>query len=451
MSERVAGLLIDAHRARTRGPGAIRQRQRARLAAIVAHARAHSPYYRALYKDLPDRIEDAARLPVTNKQHLTKHFDECVTDREVTLEKVHAFTANPDLLGERLLGAYTPLATSGTTGTPAIFVQDDRAMAVANVLLARMLAAWLAPVDVVRIMAGRGHTTLVCATGGHYAEAVAGAILSRRWGNAIQVLDAKASLTEIVDQLNRFCPVVLAPYASVGALLARAQEAHQLHITPQLVALFAEGLPEGGYERIANVFNAKVRYSYGATEFPFIAYSCVHGWLHVNGDWVVLEPVDADFRPTPPGDASHTVLLSNLANRVQPILRYDLGDRIVQRPDRCPCGNLLDAIRVEGRTADVLTFAAERGQQVAIPALMFEVVDAPGVERFQIVQTTPTSLRVRIQPAAGADPDQVWRAVRSEVGQVLAARSLGHVAVARAEEPPEQSPGGKFRAVIPFT
>ena len=54
-----------------------------------------------------------------------------------------------------------------------------------------------------------------------------------------------------------------------------------------------------------------------------MAYDCGQGWLHVNSDWVILEPVEADYSPTPPGQASHTVLLTNLANRIQPIIRYD--------------------------------------------------------------------------------------------------------------------------------
>src|SRR5688572_25116999 len=83
------------------------------------------------------------------------------------------------------------------------------------------------------------------------------------------------------------------------ALLAGEQEAGRLRIRPVLLVLSAEGLPTGEYNRIANAFGAKVRHSYAATECPFLSYSCEHGWLHVNSDWVVLEPVDADHRPVP--------------------------------------------------------------------------------------------------------------------------------------------------------
>jgi phenylacetate-CoA ligase len=239
----------------------------------------------------------------------------------------------------------------------------------------------------------------------------------------------------------------------MAVLLASEQEAGRLRIRPVLVVLSAEGLPAGEYDRIARAFNAKVRDSYAATECPFISYRCEHGWLHVNSDWVVLEPVDADHRPIPPGKLSHTVLISNLANRVQPILRYDLGDSILERPDPCPCGNPLPAIRVQGRSADVLTFPTERGARVTIAPLAFgTLVDrTPGIELFQIAQSTPTTLRVRLHLAAGADPDQVWRAVHAEIAQLLTEHELDHISVERAEEPPEQSPGGKYRTIIPVS
>jgi phenylacetate-CoA ligase len=185
---------------------------------------------------------------------------------------------------------------------------------------------------------------------------------------------------------------------------------------------------------------------------PAISYRCEHGWLHVNSDWVVLEPVDAEYRPVAPGKQSHTVLISNLANRLQPILRYDLGDSILVCPDPCPCGTPLPAIRVEGRSADVLTFPTDHGEQVTIAPLAFgTLVDrAAGIEQFQIVQRMPTSLRVRLRPAADADPDGVWQDVHAGITHLLTEHRLDHVTVERAEEPPEQSPGGKYRTIIPL-
>ncbi len=53
-----------------------------------------------------------------------------------------------------------------------------------------------------------------------------------------------------------------------------------------------------------------------------------HGRKHVHDDWVILEAVDETMRPMRDGTTSATVLLTVLANDVQPIIRYDLGDRL---------------------------------------------------------------------------------------------------------------------------
>ena len=72
--------------------------------------------------------------------------------------------------------------------------------------------------------------------------------------------------------------------------------------------------------------------------------------LHVSADWYIFEPVDRNYRLVLRGEPSHTVLMTNLANRVQPLIRYDQGDSVTLRPDACPCGSPLPAIRVVGRT-----------------------------------------------------------------------------------------------------
>lgn len=454
MTERLWRVAWDAYRAPNQGWEAMRRRQQERLAEMVAFARDRSPYYRKYYRQLPTRIADPGVAPVTDKSQLMAHFDEWVTDHQVTFDQVNRFVENRDLVGERFLGRYTLAVTSGTTGQRGIFVLDDRTMEVTTALTIRMLRAWLGAGDVVKIIAGKGRIAMVNATGGHFASAVAAARLgnNHRRRQTIRVFGVHTPAAELVAQLNQFRPAVVAAYASAAELLADEQHAGRLHIQPTLITLSAEGLPAGEYERIGNVFHAKVREGYAATECPFLSYSCVHGWLHVNTDWVVFEPVDTDYRPVPPGQLSHTVLVTNLANRVQPILRYDLGDSILERPDPCPCGNPPPAIRVQGRTADALTFPAAIGEHITLAPLVFATLAdrTPGIERFQLIQTTPTTLRLRLRPTATADFEQVWEALHGQIQQLLTDHGLRDIRVERAEEPPEPTAAGKYRTIVPL-
>ena len=61
--------------------------------------------------------------------------------------------------------------------------------------------------------------------------------------------------------------------------------------------------------------------------------------LHLNGDWAILEPVDERAATGADRRFGCTTLLTNLANEVQPIIRYDLGDRVRIAPGGCDCGS----------------------------------------------------------------------------------------------------------------
>ncbi|MBB5748001.1 phenylacetate--CoA ligase family protein [Micrococcus sp. TA1] len=453
MPKQTLRLLLEARAARKGGPQALVRRQRDRLAAMVAHARTCSPYYRRRYQGLPERITDPQVLPSTTKAELMAHFDEWVTDPALTLAGVQAFVADPALIGHRLLGRYTVATSSGTTGVRGLYLLDDRSMAVTAAMAGRMLHDWLTPTDLVRILTRGGRLAVVAATGAHFASGAVTAGLRRGPAAArIGVFSVHDPLPQLVEQLNAFGPAVLAPYAAAGELLAAEQQAGRLDIHPVLVVLAAEGLAEGGYARISEAFGATVRHSYAATECPFLSYSCTEDWLHVNSDWVLLEPVDADYEPVPDGQPSHTVLVSNLANRVQPILRYDLGDSVLVRPDPCPCANPLPALRVQGRAADLLPFSRLDGTTATLtPLTLSSALDrVPDVQQSQILQTGPASLAVRLRPMPGTDPIRAGQTACDQLRRVLADQGLAHVRVTLDPEPPQLSAGGKLRTVIPW-
>jgi phenylacetate-CoA ligase len=107
------------------------------------------------------------------------------------------------------------------------------------------------------------------------------------------------------------------------------------------------------------------------------------------------------------GQLSHTVLLTNFANHVQPLIRYDPGDSITLKPDPCLCGSRLPAIRVEGRKSDLLRFEAAdgRGRTVTVPPLAIGTVveETPGVQRALVIKAGSSALRVRLEAAEGRD------------------------------------------------
>jgi phenylacetate-coenzyme A ligase PaaK-like adenylate-forming protein len=258
-------------------------------------------------------------------------------------------------------------------------------------------------------------------------------------------------LPKLVAELNAWQPLFLASYPTVLSLLADEHTAGRLRIAPACLWSGGERLTEGTRAQIERAFGCRVINEYGASECMSIAFGCEKGWLHVNADWVLLEPVDERYRPTPPGQPSHTVLLTNLANRVQPIIRYDLGDSVVVSPEPCACGNPLPALRVEGRHDDILALRAPDGHVVRLLPLALETVveEAALVQRFQIVQTAGDRLLLRLAPGAGGDRHAAGRAARAALLRYLAGQSLPnvHVALDRRAPVPDRA-SGKLREVV---
>jgi phenylacetate-coenzyme A ligase PaaK-like adenylate-forming protein len=256
-------------------------------------------------------------------------------------------------------------------------------------------------------------------------------------------------LPELGAELNAFNPTMLYGYPSAMTQLASEQRAGRLRIRPVLAISSGENLSGSARAAIEASLGCRVTDRYLSSEVPALTSRCGKGAFHVNADWYIVEPVDADYRPVPAGVTSHTVLVTNLANRVQPIIRYDLGDRVTLATAPCLCGSPFPAVKVEGRAGDLVSFAAPDGHAVTVLPLALGTVieETPGVRRFQAVRTGPRSLRLRLETEESADRVRVQAAVEARLGSFFAAQGTGPIAVEHADEPPQADRSGKFRQV----
>jgi phenylacetate-coenzyme A ligase PaaK-like adenylate-forming protein len=447
----ILGWAVDSRLALAGGIPALDRRARLRQQAIVHWARMASPVYRELYRSLPLRIEHFSDLPPVTKPQLMARFDDWLTDPAVTLTGLRPWLADPRGIGSLYGGKYLIYATSGTTGEPAILVQDRPALSLYLASRVRMYPVILDRGVLVRVARGQGRSAALLATGGHF-----GGVVMAEWarrlhplGRNLEVFSVAAPLAETVAGLNQLQPAIVSGYASAIALLTEEAAAGRLSIDPALVFSIAESLTPDARDRISAVWNARLIEGYGSSEAAVIAFGCREGNLHQNVDWVTLEPVDEHYRPVPAGTPSHTVLVTNLANRVQPIVRYDLGDCVTLDPQPCLCGSPLPVIRVEGRSGDILTLAAPGGETVRVLPLAIgsEAEEVAGVRRVQIIQVDPAALLVKLEPVADADRDVVSSDVQQRLAVFLARQGLANVSVAVSHDPPQQERSGKFRQV----
>jgi len=374
--------------------------QQERVGKLLAAARRGSALYRERLLHLPDHASALGRMAPVCRDELMGRFPEWVCDPLLDLNELLAFTADPSRVGEPYLGRYMVWESSGTSGLPGVFVQDPRAMAVYDALEAvrrtpdQRMRRWLDPLYLSERMA------FVGATGGHFASFVSVERLrqlqpwlatSMRSFSILQPVDA------LVDALNAFAPTVLASYPTAALLLAEQADRGRLSVGLREVWTGGETLSPAVRQRIESALGCRVRNSYGASEFLAMGWECGAGRLHLNTDWLVLEPVDEHNRPVPPGQPSCCVLLTNLANTVQPLIRYAMGDQVTLHDERCTCGSPFPVVDVQGRRDDILRMRGSQGEVALLPLALSTVLEEQvGVFDFQLRQRDDSTLVLRL-------------------------------------------------------
>lgn len=382
-------------------PEALAALRAQRLAALLEAAARHAPRWRHLLAGRDVATVPLHELPVSHKAALMKDFDGWVTDPALSLPALRRFVADPANIGQDYLGRYIVWESSGSTGEPAIFVQDAHAMAVYDALEA-LRRPDLRPLErLVDPWSLGERIAFVGATEGHFASTVSIERLRRLQpglAGRLRGMSFLQPLGALCAELDAFAPTVIATYPSAAVMLAQAHRDGRLRSAPREVWTGGESLSSAGRAFVRDVFACPVANSYGASEFFSLAFECHLGAMHLNSDWAILEPVDAHGRAVAPGHAGATTLLTNLANHVQPLVRYDLGDRVRLLAAACACGSHLPVIEVDGRNDDTLYLAGLAGTpKVSVLPLAVSTVleEEAGLFDFQLVQQGSHDLMLR--------------------------------------------------------
>ena len=377
------GRLPDAER---------RQLQQQRLRELVAYVREHSPYFARHYADVPAdfRLSD---LPPTEKPTLLANYDDWVTDRRIHLADVLEYV-NRDASKDqsRFLGDYTALRTSGSTGNPLPMVRDDYHNKIHGQLIGQRLLEG-ANADAMDISKHRRASVIHLSNG----ASSYGAFLRMKAAHpecadnllGISVLE---SVDSIVEKLNAFQPETMAGYPSMMVRLAVEQLQGRLHLSLKHLATSAEMLSEENFHLLREAFQCPVANNYCMTEGGEIAmtHNCPH--LHINDDWVIVEPIDKDGNLiTDPDQWSDAILVTDLSNFVQPIIRYRVGDVVRVRPSTYDCSPL-PILQIQGRSFDNYTIC---GQTFNVVGIFAKAEVWPDLQRFQFVQTDDSTIQVR--------------------------------------------------------
>ncbi len=399
--------------------GRLASYQRDRLRGLLGHAAEHSRFHARRLRGVDPagfELADLPRLPVMTKSQMMASFNQIVTDRRLARSVVEAHLAASD--EPRLLfGEYVCLVSGGSSGLRGIFVQalseyTDFVASIVRRGLARLRLAVRPPLEGLVI-------GLVGAASPAHSSGFAAATAT---GPPVRMIAAPATLPlpEIVARLNAAQPPALLGYPSKLAELAREQREGHLRIGPSSVTATAELLSAEDRAVIEDAFGVPVINQFVSTEG--LAGQSQPGEMVFDfaSDMCLVELVDADNQPVPEGVTSAKVLVTNLHNLTQPLVRYELTDRFTARPGTPGTGHLRAS--VDGRADDIFRYGDVDIHPHVIRSIL---VTTPALREYQIRQTEHG-----IEAACVADPGIDDAALAARLKQAL---SLAGIARPQAD------------------
>ncbi len=364
-----------------------------RLKKLAAHAYTNCRFYRermdkaGIHPQSFRSLEQYASLPLLTKRNIQDN-------------------------GETMLASNIPAAarvrnqTGGSTGSPLQFYVDRERLDSRRASTTRHDAwAGLRPGD-------------WCAhLWGARLDQVGASTWWDRWRNALLYRMVELNTSEIKEEYwSRFLrglrakrPRTLLCYAQSAVLFAQYLRENRISdIAFDSVITTAEVLLPEQRALLEETFGARVFERYGCREVSIIASECAeHRGMHCNSEAILVEIVRD---PSLPQDAGR-VVITDLLNTSQPLLRYEIGDvgswAVHQN---CPCGRGLPLIaNIQGRTTDFLIMPD--GRKISGPALTLVSADMPEVRQVQFVQTARDAVLLRVVPgrAYGAQTEQELR------------------------------------------
>lgn len=352
-----------------------------RLRALLQDAAVHVPYYRELFAHTgfdPAAVRSAAdlqALPFLTKAEIRAHSDALRADNAVGLARFN---------------------TGGSSGEPLIFfigperVTHDvaakwRATRWWDVDIGdREIVVWGSPIEL-------GTQDRV--------RLVRDALMRTELLPAFEMSDAKVD--GFIARIRARRPKMLFGYPSAISHIALRAEQRGVPLDDlgvKVVFCTSERLYDHQRETIRRLFGCPVANGYGGRDAGFIAHECPSGNMHITTEDIVVEIIDEAGRVMPAGEPGE-IVVTHLATRDYPFVRYRTGDIGTLSDEACLCGRGLPILKdIQGRSTDFVV--AEDGTVMHGLALIYVLRDIPGVARFKIVQESHELTRVWVEPNA---------------------------------------------------
>ncbi len=314
-----------------------------------------------------------AEWPTMDKSLMMAHFDEMNTaglQRDALMACALRSEQSRDFSPK--VGQFSVGLSSGTSGRRGLFVVSPREQTLwAGAILAKVLPDGL--------LAGERVALFLRADNNLYRS------VNNRW-LSLAFYDLLAPFQPQLARLEAQSPTLIVAPAQVLRTLALSVLAGKLTLNVKKVISVAEVLEDQDRMLLRQAFGEPGEI-YQATE-GFLASTCAYGTLHLNEEFIHIEPEWLDERRFIP-------LVTDFTRSTQPVVRYRLDDVLVASDKPCPCGSATRAIaRIEGRHDDRLQLPDAAGHM--------QIVFADACSRVLAMTLPPTADYRLIQTAVDA-------------------------------------------------
>jgi len=377
-----AGVLAHAKRLRWSKERIDFERE-ARLRALLTWAIEESPFHAERLEGLDPAVfteADLPSLPVMTKEDLMSEFSWVLTDPKLSLEvaEEHVKRVDDDD-DEYLLSRFHAVTSSGSSGRRGLYVYDWDEWTTLALIQSR---SRLGMIGNQPRPAGEVTASLFAGAGAHLSRVMQTFLAEP--DDPVHHFPMTLQLAEVVGGLNRTQPELVMGYPSAIDLVVREAQEGRLQISPRYVETGGELLMEKTRVAVRDTWGVEIDDSWAIVEGAY-AFPCGLGpGMHLPDDLVIVEPVDSAGRPVPPGEPAAKLYVTNLYNRTEPLIRFEIADGLTLLDGVCPCGSSHRRITdLTGRADNVFDYDGE--VKVHPMVLRLELHD---VAEYQVRQTS---------------------------------------------------------------
>jgi len=362
------------------------------------------------------KIKDIKRLPILTKEDIRDHFKAFLND------KIN-------------IGKCFQSHTSGSTGEPFGSYFDKRTWGRKKYLskLRARFACGMKPGDKVAIFETDKPEKL---------ERLNGKLFFRDFFLHVSYFSIFEDVQKGLDKLHSFKPQnAYGPPSYFFQLAQLVKEKNRPVSSLRRIYTSSEYLERPVKQFIRNALQVDVFDVYGSTEFKEVAWECEqHEGYHINEDEVICEILNGK-EPAPPGEDGD-IVLTDLRNRVMPLIRYRIKDRGKYVTKSCSCGRTFTLMQpMAGRASEYIRLP--NGEKLSPFMLTTAIEKSEGLIQYQFIQETPTvlTLNVILDNRSGKDLVPKVKALTTEVTKGMMQISIKECQKILIEE------NGKFKVV----